>query len=154
MAYVTADTTMFYLCHDKNSQCTEQSIRTRSLCLAVLYQFFRETACDARDIADDIRDGMRTLPVRLGKSNTLLLMAGLGSLADAMITKGIWATPSAGVQVNPELLAGSVFRVCAMMGAYAVILKYPRDNYVAWGIMSLFGLTPVLWAQTALLEGV
>lgn len=152
MAYVTADTTMFYLCHDKDSHCTEQSLRTRSLCLAVLYQFFRETACDARDIADDTRDGMRTLPVRLGKTNTLLLMAGLGSLADTLLTKGILMT-SSGLHMNPELVAESALRVGAMIGAYSVILQFPRENYYAWGTMSLLGLTPVLWAQATLLEG-
>src|SRR5690242_11597896 len=110
MAYVTADTTMFYFCHDKDSQCTLQSVRTRSLCLAILYQFFRETACDARDILDDERDGMKTLPVRIGKNNTLLLMAGLGSLIDGALTGGIHMNAS-GSYLQTSLLAASMLRV-------------------------------------------
>jgi 1,4-dihydroxy-2-naphthoate octaprenyltransferase len=151
MGYVTADTSMVYFCHHKDAQCNEQSLRTRSLCLAVLYQFLRETACDTRDIAEDARDGMKTLPVRLGKNNTLLLIASFGMLLEALITKAVLMTWS-GIQVNPSLLIRVILRVGMMMGMYFKILQYPRGNYLAWGVMSLLGLVPVLWAQSTLLE--
>lgn len=152
MGYVTADTSMFYFCHDQAaSSCTEQSLQARSLCLAVLYQFFRETACDVRDIAEDARDEMKTLPVRLGKTRTLLLMAAVGMLLDVLITKGVVVTFSR-VHLNPTLLMSGILRVGMMMSAYSIILRYPREHRLAWGTMSLLGLVPVLWAQAILLE--
>lgn len=152
MGYVTADTSMFYFCHARDSPppCSEHTLRTRSLCLAILYQFFRETACDTRDISEDAKDGMKTLPVRLGKTNTLLLMASLGTLLESLITNGISMT-WAGIHVSTPLLGGSVFRVTMLLIFYAMILQYPKGS-LAWGWMSLLGLIPVLWAQAALLE--
>ncbi|RYP26643.1 hypothetical protein DL768_011613 [Monosporascus sp. mg162] len=95
----SSDTSMFYFCHGKDTLCNGQSLRTRSLCLAVLYQFFRETACDTRDIAEDTKDGMKTLPVRLGKRSMLLVMAGVGTLLDSLITNAILVT-WLGIQVH------------------------------------------------------
>ncbi|KAF3759928.1 hypothetical protein M406DRAFT_75309 [Cryphonectria parasitica EP155] len=44
MTYVTADVGMFYGCHERTTaKCTDSSLRARSLCLVILYQFFRET---------------------------------------------------------------------------------------------------------------
>ncbi|RYP21328.1 hypothetical protein DL767_009279 [Monosporascus sp. MG133] len=88
----SSDTSMFYFCHGKDTLCNGQSLSTRSLCLAVLYQFFRETACDTRDIAEDTKDDMKTLPVRLGKRSMLLVMAGVGALLDSLITDAILVT--------------------------------------------------------------
>ena len=151
MGYVTAGTSMFFFCHSADAHCTGQSLRTRSLCLAILYQFFRETSCDVRDIAEDKRDGMKTLPVRLGKSNTLLLMVSLGALLDTVLTSGL-SMDWSGIQMDPARLVGSVLRVGVTIGTYSIILHYPRRNMLAWGMMSLLGLVPVLWAQGTLLE--
>ena len=156
MGYVTADTSTFYFCHDKATATSSSCIATatlqaRSLALAVLYQFFRETACDVRDIAEDARDGMRTLPVRLGKTKTLLLMASVGALLDVLITKGVLVNLS-GIQLDLPLFMGSFLRIGLMIGVYRKILQYPRENRWAWGVMSLFGLVPVLWAQESLLN--
>ena len=150
MGYVTADTSMFYFCHNKSGHCTDLSIRTRSLCLAVLYQFFRETACDTRDTAEDAKDGMQTLPVRLGKTNTLYLMASMGILLDALFTEAISVSWS-GLQLDVPSLMTSFVRVSITIGVYSKILQYPRGDRLAWGGMSLLGLLPVLWAQSTLL---
>ncbi|KLJ10738.1 hypothetical protein EMPG_13881 [Blastomyces silverae] len=124
------------------------SLQTRSLCLAILYQFFRETACDIRDIAEDTEDGMKTLPVRLGKGNTMLLMSVVGMFSDVFLTGRVG--PS--LQVVPSLALQSVVRVGFTMCVYSQILRYPRENYWAWGLMSLLGLVPVLPAQLSLLN--
>jgi len=150
MGYVTADTSMFYFCY-RDGKCNEPSLRTRSLCLAVLYQFFRETACDIRDIEEDTKHDMKTLPVRLGKDNTLFLMAVLGMLLDTLITGGVLVTWT-GIHVDLSLLVGSIARVGVLIGVYSKILKYPKGNNLAWGVMSLLGLVPVLWAQATLGE--
>jgi hypothetical protein len=149
MAYVTAHASMFYFCHSKYSQCSENSLRGRSLLLVILYQFFRETAFDTRDTAEDVREGMKTLPVRLGKSNTLLLMVVLGTFLEAFICKGILATRS-GIHVEAPLLMESIVRVGTLIGVYGIILQYPKGSHFAWGGMSLLGLVPVLWAQRSL----
>ncbi|KND93730.1 hypothetical protein TOPH_01647 [Tolypocladium ophioglossoides CBS 100239] len=151
MGYITADTGMFYFCHGKDAQCTEQSLRTRSLCLAVLYQFFRETACDIRDVDEDRRDGMKTLPVRMGRRGTLLLLTGLGLVLDALLTGGV-SVASRGVQISNRLLVASVERVLICMGLYGQILEHPRDDYLVWGIMALGGLVFGGWAQMSLIE--
>jgi 4-hydroxybenzoate polyprenyltransferase len=150
MGYVTADTSMFYFCY-KDAHCNEYSLRTRSLCLAVLYQFFRETACDIRDIEEDSKHDMKTLPVRLGKNNTLFIMAILGMLLDTLVTKGVLMTWT-GLHVNFSLLIGSISRVGVLIGIYSKILQYPKGNNLAWSVMSLLGLMPVLWAQASLSE--
>ncbi|RYP68188.1 hypothetical protein DL769_005582 [Monosporascus sp. CRB-8-3] len=150
MAYVTADTSMFYFCHDKDTVCNEQSLRTRSLCLTVLYQFLRETACDTRDIAEDTKDGMKTLPVRLGKRSMLLVMAGVGALLDSLITDAILVT-WLGIQVSAPLVLWSTVRAVGLIAFYTIVLRYPKGS-MAWGWMSLLGLMPVLWAQAALLD--
>ncbi|KAK2804807.1 hypothetical protein FQN51_001449 [Onygenales sp. PD_10] len=152
MGYFTADAAMFHYCHDKTASCSQQSLRTRSLCLVILYHFFRETVNDARDIAEDSRDGLKTLPMKLGKRNTFIIMAALGLPLDMMLTAGLWATQG-GVWVNPRLVLEGGLRICLTMAAYWKILQYPRKNVWAWGAMGLLGLTPVLWAQASLLDG-
>lgn len=150
MGYVTAATSMTYFCHAKDAQCTDVSIRSRSLALAVLYHFFRETACDTRDIADDAKEGMKTLPVRLGKNGTLLFMGIMGSLLDAFITNGI--SPSwSGTQMDISMVLASFLRVGLLMGLYYKILQYPKENLLAWGAMSVFGVAPVVLAQASLI---
>ncbi|KAE9373807.1 hypothetical protein N431DRAFT_337271 [Stipitochalara longipes BDJ] len=151
MGYVTAETCSFYFCHSKNSSCDASSLRARSLYLSILYQFFRETTCDIRDIAEDMRDGMKTLPVRLGKKNTLLLMAGFGALLDILIIQGGIMTQSC-IRINASLVVEGILRVGMTIGLYAKIIQYPKENRLAWGFLSLFGLTPVLWAQRSLRE--
>ncbi|ORY56570.1 uncharacterized protein BCR38DRAFT_504820 [Pseudomassariella vexata] len=83
---------------------------------------------------------MRTLPVRLCKSNTLFFMVVMGAIFVALKTKGLVITWSGGIQVNQRLFLGAVLRVGVTMGAYAKILQYPRGNCLAWGAMSLLGL--------------
>jgi 4-hydroxybenzoate polyprenyltransferase len=149
MGYIAAEISMYHFCHKKDVYCNERSIRTRSLCLVVLYQYFREISCDVRDIEEDTRDGLKTLPIRLGKINTLLLMATIGALLDTLLTKSLLITQS-GIQINLSLLASSVLRVGTLIEFYAKILQYPRENHFGWGAMSLLGLVPVLWAQASL----
>ncbi|PGH04562.1 hypothetical protein GX51_03393 [Blastomyces parvus] len=147
MGCVTAGSSMFHVCQ-RDVQCNDQSLQTRSLCLSILYQFFRETACDIRDIAEDTEDGMKTLPVRLGKGNTVLLMSVVGLILDGLLTGGV----DRSLQVVPSLAFQSVVRIGFTMCVYSRILRYPRENYWAWGFMSLFGLVPVLSAQLCLLN--
>ena len=149
MAMVCADASMAYYCRQAESQCSDRELRSRSFYLAVLYEFFRETSCDVRDIAEDAKEGLQTLPVRLGKQNTMLLMTAVGLLLDSVLTQSV-AFTSSGVIVRTPQLARAVLRVGLTMAAHWQILKYSRDNYWAWGSMSLFGLVPVLFAQAAL----
>ncbi|KAE9378694.1 hypothetical protein N431DRAFT_553103 [Stipitochalara longipes BDJ] len=149
MASVCAEASMAYYCRQAESQCSDKNLRRRSFYLAVLYEFFRETACDMRDIAEDAKEGLQTLPVKLGKQNTMLLMTVVGLLLDSILTQSVVFTASGIILRSPQL-AHAVLRVGLTMAAYWQILKYPRDNYWAWGSMSLFGLIPVLFAQAAL----
>ena len=149
MASVCADASMAYICRSDESRCSDASLRRRSFYLAVLYQFFRETSCDIRDIAEDAKEGLQTLPVKLGKHKTMLVMTVAGLILDSVLTHSAYITTS-GVVIRPGQLAYAFLRVGLTMAAYWQILKYPRDSCWAWGAMSLFGLVPVLFAQAAL----
>ncbi|KAJ4253842.1 hypothetical protein NW762_010237 [Fusarium torreyae] len=149
MATVTADASMAYYCRQNEIQCSDSSLRTRSFYLAVLYQFFRETACDVRDISEDTKEGLHTLPVKLGKHNTMLLLTVVGMLAESILTRGIDITMS-GIVVRSPLLARAFLRVGLTMVAYWQVLRYPRQTSWAWGSVSLLGLAPVLFAQATL----
>lgn len=122
----------------------------RSLCLAILYEFFRETTCDIRDVEEDSKTGMRTLPIRLGKNATLTLMTVLGIAVEAFVTQGIWWTETTGLVIETRLLLGTLIRVGLLMATYRKVLRYPKGNVWAWGFMALFGLAPILWAQADL----
>ena len=152
MASVCADASIAYYCRQAEFQCSDRHLRTRSFYLAVLYNFIRETSFDVRDIAEDANEGLKTLPVRLGKQNTMLLMTFVGFLLDSVLTESVAFTTS-GIIVRSPQLAQALVRVGLTMAAYWQILKYPRDNNWAWGSMSLFGLVPVLFAQAALHSG-
>ena len=67
MGFVCAETSMYRARMSADNPCSSITIRQRSLCLAILYQLFRETVCDARDIDEDSKENLNTLPVRLGK---------------------------------------------------------------------------------------
>ena len=149
MGYFTADAAMFHYCHERAALCSRGSLRARSLCLAILYHFFRETVNDARDIGEDSQNNLKTLPMRLGKRNTILFLMALGMPLDILLTGGMWVT-RAGIQVDLGLMSQGILRICLTMGAYWKILQYPRKNSWVWGIMGLLGLTPVLWAQAEL----
>ncbi|KAF4958034.1 hypothetical protein FSARC_11131 [Fusarium sarcochroum] len=149
MATVTANASMAYYCRQDGIQCNDPNLRTRGFYLAVLYQFFRETSCDARDITEDTKEGLHTLPVKLGKHNTMLLLTVVGMLVDSILTHGIDITMS-GIIVRPPLLTRAFLRVGLTMAAYWQVLRHPRENSWAWGTVSLLGLTPVLFAQATL----
>ena len=160
MGIITVDTSIHHICHqDKTQTCNDSSIQLRSLGIAILYQFFRETACDVRDVQEDTRDKISTLPVRLGRERTVLAMGVIGTLLDALMTGAVrihWSTSATllgGTKLDTWLCMQSIIRVCLTMAAYWQILKYPRKNCVAWGVVSLLGLLPVLSAQGALLDG-
>ena len=149
MASVCVHSSLAYSCHG-SSTCTETQLHARSFYLAVLYQFFRETSCDVRDISEDEKEGIRTLPVKLGKNNTLLLMAASGVLFDSLLTGSIAFGAMGHVHVSFVKLSHSVARVVLTILAHRQTLKYPRDSYLPWGLMSLLGLAPVLHAQAEL----
>lgn len=150
MASVTAEASMAYYCHRGDSHCSDIALRWRSIQLACLYQFLRETACDVRDIEEDTREGLKTLPVKLGKGKTVVLMAFVALLLDLALTQCVVVVGMNSVVVRYPEFAYSIARVGGTMMAYSLILRYPRANLWAWGTMSLFGLAPVLSAQAAL----
>ena len=141
---------MFYFCHNRG-QCTESSLRTKTILVTAIYQFIRETACDIRDIEEDTKYDMKTLPVRLGKRNTMFLVTVFGMLLDTLTTKGVVITGT-GIHVNLTLLLESIVRVGVTMFGYTMILKYPKGHNTAWGLSSLLGLVPILWAQATLVK--
>ncbi|KAK0101344.1 hypothetical protein ONS95_006520 [Cadophora gregata] len=150
MASVCAQASMAYYCQREGSHCSEDRLRWKSFQLACLYQFLRETACDVRDIREDTIEGLHTLPVKLGKQRTLLLMALIGLLLDMVITQSVLLTAAGSFVVRFPHAIYSCLRIGSTIAAYSLILQYPRANIWAWGTMSLFGLTPVLFAQAAL----
>ncbi|KAH7360213.1 hypothetical protein BKA65DRAFT_473374 [Rhexocercosporidium sp. MPI-PUGE-AT-0058] len=151
MASVSAQASIAYYCQTSGYKCSDEALQTKSVQLACLYQFLRETACDVRDIDEDTKEGLVTLPVKLGKRNTLLVMLLLGLLLDLTLTQSVVFTAAHGVVVDPSLFAHSILRIGSTIAAYLLILQYPRGNVWAWGTMSLFGLVPVLSAQEDLL---
>ncbi|KAH7395905.1 hypothetical protein BKA64DRAFT_674923 [Cadophora sp. MPI-SDFR-AT-0126] len=150
MASVSAQASVAYYCPREGFQCSDESIRWKSVQLACLYQFLRETACDVRDIDEDTREGLHTLPVKLGKVKTILLMGLVGLSLDLVITQSLVVTAARGVIVRFPHALYSASRIGSTILAYSLILQFPRANVWAWGIMSLLGLTPVLFAQAAL----
>ncbi|KAJ3537417.1 hypothetical protein NM208_g6323 [Fusarium decemcellulare] len=149
MASVCADASMAYYCRQDESQCSDANLRIRSFYLAVLYQFFRETSCDVRDITEDAKEGLQTLPVKLGKRGTMFFMTSMGLLLDPILTHSVDFTAGGIIVRSPQLIR-SFLRISLTMAAYWKVLEYPRENCWAWGFMSLFGLVPVLFAQAAL----
>lgn len=149
MASVSADASMTYYCQPEGFQCSNKALRLRSFQLACLYQFLRETACDVRDIGEDTTEGLNTLPVKLGKQNTMLLISLVGLLLDLVLTRSV-AVAADGLVVRYPQLTYSFLRIGSTIAAYSLILQYPRENVWAWGTMSLFGLAPVMFAQAAL----
>ena len=150
MGYVSAHTATYFFCNQADVQCNGLSYQRRSLYLAILYQFFRETACDVRDIEEDERENLKTIPVRLGKEKTLLLLAGIGIILDNVLTGAILVSNSS-VRVDVPAFVRGLVRVCLTIAAYSRVLKYTRDHFLAWGQMALLGLLPVLLAQAELL---
>tara|TARA_R110002060_G_scaffold25697_3_gene35212 strand:- start:340 stop:798 length:459 start_codon:yes stop_codon:yes gene_type:complete len=150
MASVCAQASMAHYCHREGFHCSDESVRWKSVQLACLYQFLRETACDVRDIEEDTREGLRTLPVKLGKEKTILLMGLVGLLVDLIITESVLLIGTGGIVVRSPHATHSCLRIGSTIAAYSLILQYPRANVWAWGIMSLLGLTPVIFAQAAL----
>jgi len=140
---------MTYYCQQDDFQCSDNALRSRSFQLACLYQFLRETACDARDIDEDTEEGLNTLPVKLGKQNTILLMSFVGLLLDLVLTQSV-VIAAGGIAVRYPQTIYSFLRVGSTIIAYSWILRYPRENVWAWGAMSLFGLAPVMLAQATL----
>lgn len=124
-------------------------MRTRVLALSFVYQFLRETTCDVRDIAEDEREGMKTLPVRLGKTNTMALLAILTLFMDTWLT-GAVSISNTGLVMQPASLAGGLVRSVGTVLAYWQILEYPKGHLLSWGCMSLLGLAPLLWAVAML----
>ena len=151
-AYVTVDTSLVYCCGGggTTTHCSEPSLREGSLGLAMLYQFFRETVCDTRDIAEDKEEGMHTLPIRLGRQNTLCLMAVVGPFVDAALTRGILVDSLWNFHIEVFLLAESILRVGMTMLFYSKVLEHNHESICAWGTASLIGLMPVIWAQRSL----
>lgn len=123
MAYVTVDTSIAYSCNGgTTTQHSESSVHSKSLGLAILYQFFRETACDVRDVAEDARDRMKTLPIRLGRKKTFCLMGIVGTFVDGAITRGISIDGLWGFHVDKILLAETILRVGMTMLFYLKVL--------------------------------
>jgi hypothetical protein len=149
MATVCAEASMNYYCRKTEFYCGDRALQRRCFLLAVLYNFIRETSCDLRDMAEDAKEGLQTLPVRLGKQNTMLLMTITGLVLDVGLTQSV-AFTSTGITVRSLQLAYSILRVGLTMAAYWQILKYPRNNEWAWGSVCLLGLVPVLFAHAAL----
>lgn len=102
-----------------------------------------------RDITEDAKESLQTLPVRLGKQKTMLLMAAVGFLLDPVLTQSV-ALSASGVVVQYSKLAFAILRVGLTVAAYWQVLRYPRNNQWAWGSVCLFGLAPVLFAHGAL----
>lgn len=149
MATVCAEASMNHYCRQTEFYCGDRALQRRCFLLAVLYNFIRETSCDLRDMADDAKEGLQTLPVRLGRQNTMLLMTGTGFVLDIGLTQSI-AFTSTGVTIQSLQLVYSILRVGLTMIYYWQILKFPRDNQWAWGSVCLLGLVPVLFAHAAL----
>lgn len=122
------------------SLCSPKDVRLRSLAYSVLYNFLRETVCDARDIAEDEKEGVMTLPIALGgrRGRTMLLLAVTVVLGDIVITG--------------DLGMESLLRATLALGMSHVVLTQPRENGLAWASLALFLLLPVLWAQVRLVD--
>lgn len=149
MAYFTVD--IVYFCSGSTTtQCSEQPFRGECLGLAILYQFFRKTIYDARDVVKDTEDRIKTLPIRLRRKNTICLMGILGTCVDATLTRGISMNGAWGIYIDKSLLAEAILRVGMTMLFYSKVLEHHHENVIAWSTDSFIGLTPVIWAQQSL----
>lgn len=110
----------------------------RTWACSFLYNWVRETIYDARDIAEDTEEGLLTLPVVLGKRNTLILTTVVTFVAEQYITgRGMLAVPFF------ESILRQVVTAVAMMLA----VNRPREDHFTWSMMALFGLLPATWSQ-------
>jgi 4-hydroxybenzoate polyprenyltransferase len=109
----------------------------QSLAYSMLYNFLRETICDARDVFEDKQEGLRTLPMVLGPNGTMVFLAITAIFGDMAITGGF----------DME----SLFRSVITLIISGVVVRQPRENGTPWGFLILFGLLPAWWAQFRLL---
>ena len=117
--------------------------QAQALAYTILYDFLLETIFDLRDIDEDVRNGVRTLPVALGRERTLWLLAAVVNLGDLIIT---------GVRLDLWTAAECILRSTLSCALFAYIaLHKPRSDTTAWGILTLIGLVPAWWAQAKLL---
>lgn len=120
------------------SLCSSGDVRLRSLAYSVLYNFLRETVCDARDVVEDEEEGVMTLPIALGRRGTMLLLTVVVILGDIVITG--------------DLSVESLLRATFALAMSHVVRKQPRENGLAWACLALFLLLPVLWGQVRLVD--
>ena len=135
-----------HVCAAHPSSCGSEvsSMRqARALAYTILYDFLLETIFDLRDIDEDVRNGVKTLPVALGRERTLLLLAAVVNLGDLIIT---------GVRLDLWTAAECVFRSTLSWALFAYTASNrPRSDTAAWGLVTLIGLVPAWWAQVRLL---
>lgn len=153
MAYVSVDTASYHACTTNHLQCSasSRSIQLRALGLAVLYIFIRETVDDTRDVEEDTAEKLNTLPVRLGKTGTLWLVAVVGHLGDTLLTQAAGFNGAAFFW-DPVMMFWSLTRVGLTMTMCLLVLKYRRESVWQWAAFSLLGISPILWAQIDLVR--
>lgn len=136
MGYVDADVASYHACLANPGFCRPDEIQMRTLAFSCLYNWVRETVFDTRDIDEDVKEKLHTLPVTLGRTMTIWLATLVAFVGDVLIS------PSTGFE--------NVIRPASMMLLCLFCLQYPRESGGAWAIFALFGLTPATWAQIRL----
>ena len=117
--------------------------QTQALAYTILYDFLLETVFDLRDMDEDCRNQVRTLPLALGFEQTVVLLAVVVTLADLFVTGFTWDVWVVTECTSRSLLAWALSTYIAS--------KWPRSDPAPWGLLTMIGLVPAWWAQVRLL---
>ena len=118
--------------------------QNKALAFTIIYDFLLETVFDLRDVDEDQRDQVRTLPLALGPERTVVLLAVVVTLADLFITGLTWDISVVAECVLRSLLSWA-------LSTY-VVSRWPRSDSVPWALLTMVGLVPAWWAQVRLLQ--
>lgn len=128
-------------CHSNFSRRRQ----TQALAYTVLYDFVLETVFDLRDVDEDKRNSVRTLPVALGGNRSLLLLTAIVLPGDLLIQGNI--------EPEFETVAESLVRSGLTLAVLSIVVRTKsRGSTAVWGIVTLLGLMPAFWAQVKLLS--
>lgn len=124
------------ICTFEPKNCPDLSVRRQAEAYCLLYSFIRETVYDARDVDEDLEEGLVTLPIAFGRRGTLAVIAAAAIVGEVAITK----------QVNAEAFVRAITTVVIS----AIMSHHPRADDASWTLFTISALVPVSWAHLRL----
>ena len=133
---VDTEVVICYACNIQGRMCPSFNRRLRLLCFAVLYNWYRETVYDIRDIAEDTANGVVTLPIVLGKRKGFATACLVTFLGDIVVSGnvGVW----------------NILRVALVVILGIFTIARPRHEHFRWALFAIVGLVPACLGEWSL----